>query len=271
VLEAQRAGGGIVNRRGTDLRWSGDPCFEDCWGRALWGLGAVVGSAADAVLRERAITAFSASAVARSPWTRAMAFAGLGAAEVLAVDPGHGAARELLRDAAAQVGAAAADDSWPWPEARLRYANAALPEVLIAAGQLLDDPVVLATGLRLLEWLLAHETHAGHLSVTPVQGRGPADGRAAGDQQPIEVAAIADACARAFLVTGDVRWAAGVDAAASWFFGSNDAGVWMADARTGAGFDGLQRSGRNENQGAESTLAFLSTLQQARRLALCRL
>ena len=40
----------------------------------------------------------------RSPWPRAMAFAALGAAEVLAVDPGHDAARALLADTAAMIG-----------------------------------------------------------------------------------------------------------------------------------------------------------------------
>jgi hypothetical protein len=41
----------------------------------------------------------------------------------------------------------------------------------------------------------------------------------------------------------------------------------MWDAQTGGGFDGLQRSGANLNQGAESTLAFLSTMQHARLAA----
>jgi len=146
-----------------------------------------------------------------------------------------------------------------------------LPEVLIAAGDLLDDPESLAAGLGLLGWLLDIETRDGHLSVTPVEGRGPGEEQPGGDQQPIEVAALADACARAYDVTGDRRWAAGVEAAASWFFGVNDAGVWMVDMSSGAGYDGLQAHGRNENQGAESTLALISTQQQARRLALCRL
>jgi hypothetical protein len=35
---------------------------------------------------------------------------------------------------------------------------------------------------------------------------------------------------------------------------------------SGGGCDGLERYGRNENQGAESTLALVSTLQHARAL-----
>ena len=86
---------------------------------------------------------------------------------------------------------------WPWPEPRLTYANATLPEAMIAAGSALDRPVLLQHGLDLLDWLLARETQQGHLSVTPVGGSGPDDEGPGFDQQPIEVAALADACARA--------------------------------------------------------------------------
>ena len=58
-----------------------------------------------------------------------------------------------------------------------------------------------------------------------------------------------------------------VRAAAAWFEGANDAGLRMWDPQTGGGFDGLHADGVNQNQGAESTLAALSTMQQARRLS----
>ena len=70
------------------------------------------------------------------------------------------------------------------------------------------------------------------------------------------------------LSPGDARWAEGVELAAAWFLGANDAGTPLLDPDSGGGCDGLERDGRNENQGAESTLALLSTLQQARSLAL---
>jgi len=56
-------------------------------------------------------------------------------------------------------------------------------------------------------------------------------------------------------------------AAAAWFQGANDAGQLMWDAENGGGFDGLRADGVNRNQGAESTLAVLSTLQHARRFS----
>ena len=71
---------------------------------------------------------------------------------------------------------------------------------MIAAGVALDDAALRQRGLDLLAWLLEYETADGHLSPTPVAGRGADDPRPAFDQQPIEVATLADACARAAAV-----------------------------------------------------------------------
>lgn len=114
-----------------------------------------------------------------------------------------------------------------------------------------------------LEWLLDRESVAGHLSLTPVGGAGPADCAVRFDQQPIEAAAMADACARAWRLTGDGRWRRGLRLAVGWFGGANDHGASMRDARTGGGYDGLTAAGVNLNQGAESALALISTMQHA--------
>jgi hypothetical protein len=266
VLAAQEPDGRFHNRRHTDLSWPDTPSVEDCWGRGLWALGTAV--ARSPQLRERALAAFTRSARLRSPHTRAMAFAALGAAEVLAVLPDHGEARTLSTAAAIAVGGPTADKAWPWPEPRLSYANAVLPDALLAAGAALDSPSLVADGLGLLGWLLDGQTRDGRLSVVPATGRGPGELGPGFDQQPIEVAALADACARAHLIGGRQRWADGVERAARWFLGDNDAGTPMHDPISGGGCDGLERTKRNENQGAESTLALLSTLQHARSMAL---
>jgi hypothetical protein len=118
----------------------------------------------------------------------------------------------------------------------------------------------------MLTWLLDGETRDGHLSVVPVGGWSRGEARPAFDQQPIEVAALADACARAAAVTGDSSWLAGVSMSVAWFLGDNDAKVWMLDEQSGGGCDGLSAAGRNRNQGAESTLAMISVMQQGRLL-----
>jgi hypothetical protein len=103
--------------------------------------------------------------------------------------------------------------------------------------------------------------------VIPAGGWSIGEPRADLDQQPIEIAALADAFATALRVTGDPIWRMRLWQAAGWFVGSNDGSVVMWDPQTGGGYDGLTPSGPNLNQGAESTLAFLSTMQHARGLA----
>jgi hypothetical protein len=104
------------------------------------------------------------------------------------------------------------------------------------------------------------------MSFTPVGGWALGEPRPGFDQQPIEAWAMADAAARAWEATGDAAWATVVRHCADWFLGRNDCGVPLLDERTGGGCDGLEAGGRNENQGAESTLALVATLQARQRI-----
>lgn len=264
LVDAQGIRGDCRNRRGSRGEWQDRHGVEDCWGRSLWGLGTAAARSPHDGVRQVALAHFERGTQQRSRWPRAMAFAALGADEVLAAHPDHRGARDLLGDAVAVVGDRRSDAAWPWPEPRLSYANAVLPDAMIAAGVALDRARLVDDGLDLLGWLLDAETSDGHLSVTPVGGRGPGDPRPKFDQQPIEVATLADACARASRHTGVDRWAVGVAAAVEWFLGDNDAHAPMWDPASGGGYDGLRADGPNLNQGAESTLALISTLQHGR-------
>lgn len=265
LVAAQDVFGRARNRRDAAGRWHGRYGVEDCWGRSLTAFGNAANRGQDDWLRQMGILSFGHAVQQRSRWPRAMAFAALGAAEVLESVPRHPAARALLNDAVETIGAPADDPRWRWTESRLSYANATVAEALLAAGQALDRPEVVERGLVLLRWLLDRETVGDHLSLTPVGGSGPAEAPPRFDQQPIEAAAMADACARAELATGDPTWGRGVDLATRWFLGENDARAVMWNVETGGGYDGLHAAGINRNQGAESTIALISTLQHARR------
>jgi hypothetical protein len=268
VLDALDPTGACHNRMAVDGQWHDEAAVGDWWGRALWGLGVAATSAQTPGMRAQALGGFRIAAQCRSPHVRSMAFAALGAAELLRSRPDELAARRLLTDALATIaGAEHSDSLWPWPEERLSYGNASIAEALIVAGDALPDGPALSRGLSLLEFLLRTETRDGHLSVTPVGGRGRHDVGPGYDQQPIEVSALADACGSAFRITHQPSWLTGVSLAWGWFLGDNDSATPMFDARTGGGYDGLEPRGHNLNQGAESTLAMLATAQQARRLS----
>jgi hypothetical protein len=267
---AQGVDGKVRNRRAAGGRWRGRHVVEDCWGRAMWAFGTAMHRAPENSMRQRARSSFDRGLQQRSPSPRAMSFAALGAAEVLAAEPRHRGAWRLLADCVDVVGRPSDDPEWAWPEARLTYANAVLADGLVAAGSLLERPDVLDDGLIALRWLLARETVDGHLSPTGAGGAGPGDLPPMFDQQPIEAATMADACARAYVATGDPAWHDGLELAIGWFLGANDVGAFVGDVDHGAGYDGLTVDGVNLNQGTESTLALITTLQHARAMVAIR-
>jgi hypothetical protein len=87
------------------------------------------------------------------------------------------------------------------------------------------------------------------------------------DQQPIEAEATVAACCEAFSHTADPRWLKGLATAFSWFTGQNVAGTSVYDSETGGCRDGIGPDGINQNQGAESTLAWLCALLNFNDLA----
>jgi hypothetical protein len=263
VLDAITDDGLMHNRRGTDGAWTDIATSNDHWGRGLWALGTAATALADPSQAARARAGAAHALQARSHWPRAMAYAALGASLLLAHDPNDRAARRLLEEVSEALAPAGASSPWPWPEPRLTYANAVLPEAMIATGRALGDAGMRDDGLALLDWLVLEQTTGDHLSVVAASGRSPMDAGRRFAQQPIEVAALAEACRTAYEATGETRWLAVVDRALAWFGGSNDIGAVMHDPATGAGFDGLEAHGVNLNQGAESTLAWLSTAQIA--------
>lgn len=259
--------GRVRNRRALTGVWSGHHSRDDCWGRTIRAFGAAVHLGRDPMMRTTAAEMFVRASHGRARHVRSMAFAALGAAWVLKAIPDDAIARSLAIDAAKMLDKPEISDEWRWIEPRLTYANATLPGALIAVGQGLGDSQMVRSGTRKLSWLLEAESRTGHLSVAPAGGRGPDDPDRGFDQQPIEVAALAEACAIAAGVTGDSSWCEGVELAAAWFHGRNDLAAVMFDETTGAGFDGLTATGPNYNQGAESTCALIETLQLARSCA----
>lgn len=262
LFDALREDGQIHNRLSFERVWLDTATTDDCWGRAVWAFGEAVKHAKDIEVRNRCYDAFQISSVARSESIRSMSFAAIGAALVLEVDERNPDARDLLHDVRTMFAFHPNGlGSWQWLEPRLTYANALLPEAMIACGTALQDDALISRGLHLLRWLVDTETLDDHLSVTPVGGRGPGERGPKFDQQPIEVAALADAAVRAGEVTGTSEWDDVVYMATSWFLGNNDVGASMIDLETGGGYDGLEQTGVNLNQGAESTLAMISTMQ----------
>lgn len=268
MLEAALPGGRFRNRRAVGGRWLDAGGSDDTWGRALVALAAAairapgMGRRADALARFR-----HAAARFRSPWPRSNALAVLAAVTVLEAIPSQPESAGLLERAVAELGGTGGDPDWPWPEERLAWANALLPEARIAAGAALSDDSLAREGLELLGWLVRAERQGEHFSFAPVGGWARGEPRPGFDQQPIEAGSMAQACERALSLTGDPAWRVEVERAAAWFLGENDVGVSLYDSSSGGCRDGLERDAANGNQGAESTLAMIAAFQAAARSA----
>jgi hypothetical protein len=266
--------GRFRNFRAIDGSWSDDPGSEDSHGRAILALGEVIAGAPDAALVDAATSLFDRALPAARGLTalRAQASVVLGCAASMsaAPDPVTAAAFRVM---AAQLAGRfdAPIPAWPWPESRLTYENALPARALIVAGEALGSEEMTQAGLAVLDWLLEIQTATeGHLS--PIgNGWWPRDGdRSSFDQQPIEATSLLLAAEAAYRATGEDRYRVAMERAYGWFLGRNDLGLAVADARSGAGGDGLTPGGVNTNQGAESTLMWLIAAEHIRSLRTAR-
>jgi glycosyltransferase involved in cell wall biosynthesis len=261
---------GLRNLMAYDRTWLDEPHCGDHVGRAVWALGEVVAAQPDGALARpaRRLLAELAPALAGAASPRNLAFTVLGLTrpepEELP-EPLSGLLRELA-DRLAAVYAAGRREDWRWFEDSLTYDNARLPQALIAAGHRLGDAGMLACGLEALDW------YAGQCALhTPVvrlvgngwrrrdQAAGGPD-RDEGDEQPLDAAALAEAYVEALAATGRRQHGRLAVRAFEWFLGRNRFGLPVYDYATGGCHDGLGATGLNDNEGAESTLAYLQAL-----------
>jgi hypothetical protein len=262
-----RVNGRFRNVMDFRRHWAEEVGSDDAHGRALWALGATLGCSKVGPLQEAADWLFRQALPACDQLTspRAWAFAVIGLEAYLRSSGGEASvaaasdalSRRLMASYRAHAGA-----GWAWFEDSVTYCNAALPHALIVSGQRAGDGEWLTTGLATLDWLTALQRPGedGGGPFVPVGNHGffPRGGeRACFDQQPVEVQAYVSACLAAARVTGNDRWVHRADWAFGWFHGHNQVHRPLYDPRTGGCRDGLQPDGVNENQGAESTLAYL--------------
>jgi len=250
------------NFMGYDRRWIEERGSDDSNGRAIWALGHCAAHARSNDLARWAREWFGRAARSvvdvRSP--RAVAFAMLGADELLGRFPSDTVAGEILGCGAAfldRLRNEADGPDWTWFEPVLAYDNARLPEALLRAGRTLGVGAWQEAGLAALAWLCERQTAAaGHFRPAGSDGFGGVHDMLPFDQQPLEAWATIAASGAAFAVTHDERWRRHAERAWRWFLGANDRGEALASLDTGRCCDGLTPQGVNANAGAESTLAF---------------
>jgi hypothetical protein len=254
-----------------DRRWQEERGSDDCHGRSLWGLGTVIGRSNHAGLRgvagQLVESALPAITTLTSP--RAWSFILLAIHEYLKRFAGDRTAsnlREAFAERLMQCYRSQSFTDWHWFEDRLTYCNATLPYALLVSGQAMARDDMVHTALEALEWLA--DLHMGvHGHFVPIGSNGfyvRGGTRARFDQQPVEAHAMVSACLAAQASTGASHWGRQAHLAFDWFLGRNDLHLSLYDPATGGCRDGLHSDRLNQNEGAESTLAFLMALLEIR-------
>ncbi len=257
-----------------ERHWQEPEGSQDSHGRALWGLGTVLGRSNDPGLRGAAGRLFELAIPAavefKSP--RACAFALLGLEEYLDSFPGDRAAQgaaDALANRLLNSYRTIHSTDWKWFENGLAYSNARLPQALIRAGMRSGSDEMVSTGLEALGWLTTVQRCEIKGHFVPIGSHGfysKKTEKARFDQQPVEACAVVSACLQAYRATGKGRWRKEAWTAFNWFLGDNDLQIALYDPSTGGCRDGLHPDRANENQGAESTLSFLMALLEMRKL-----
>jgi len=253
-------------------QWLEEIGSEDAHGRAIWCLGKAVAFLDDPGHLAMSTTLFKKALRAvenfYSPRTTAFCLVGLhaylhkfsGDSDVRRI---RGVLANRLFDQFKNNGT----DDWPWLENALNYANGKMPHALLLSGHRMQRNDMIDMGLNSLKWLLAIQTEDNHF--VPIGSNGwyeKGGPRARFDQQPVEANAMVEACVEAFNVTRDKSWFDNAVMCFNWFLGHNDLNMPLYDPKTGGCRDGLMADGINQNQGAESSLAWLLSLMALQKL-----
>ncbi|MGZ4332967.1 MAG: glycosyltransferase family 4 protein [Gaiellaceae bacterium] len=261
-LHAATGDGGMRNFMSYDRQWLDEPHVGDHVGRSIWALGDILATAwIDALvvptrdLLERQVASLSGEIPLR---TAAYTVLGLARLDPDRLEPGARRLLERLVDQLVDAHERTATADWCWFEDKLSYDNARLPQALITGGHALGREDIVALGLESLRWfgdecglgegILRLPGHLGRRIDEPAPG--------AGDEQPLDAAALVEAELAAFAITRNAEHGVRATRAFEWFLGRNRLRRPLYDFATCGCSDGAGDDDINQNEGAESTLAF---------------
>jgi hypothetical protein len=263
LLLMQDEDGRIHNFMDFSQRIMDEPMLRDHLGRAIWAAGAVINSDLSTGIKASARLIFDRAL----PWARVSisprtkAYTCLGLYERLHVEPDDKNLRanlKLMADTLVALYNTSRAPDWEWFENILTYDNARLSQALFSAYRSLGEQAYLTVAEKTLQFLKRTETI--NKIFVPIGNQGwyvRGGTKALYDQQPIEPGAMIEAATIAYELNRSKRYEEILRQTLGWFFGLNTKSVKLYDDSTGACYDGITPKGLNENQGAESTLAFL--------------
>ncbi|MFP4176801.1 MAG: glycosyltransferase [Candidatus Brocadiia bacterium] len=267
IQYAQRDDGLFRNYMGYDRSFREEVGSDDCYGRALWGLGYVIARGPDSLV-PFAIELFEAS-VERdkvidvlSP--RARAYAMLGHYYYLQHFPEARIIEECLArlaDKNIELYHTHRTEDWHWFEPAITHDNSILSQSLFHAYEIRQEEDYLQIARESLDFLVSKAYREDRFSLVGETGwTEPGDEPEQYDQKPVDAAGLVEACKAAFRLTGERDYLRDMRGAFDWFLGVNDQDLPLYDFSNGGCCDALTSAGVNENRGAESTLCCMLSL-----------
>ncbi len=263
VYHAQDTDGTFRNFMSYDRRFLERVGSEDSYGRSIWGVAYCLAHPPRAdqrpLLEEIFIRAVGHLDQARSP--RTVAYGVIALSYYLDFQPGNEEMLNRLDRLCNRLVDHYTDnlhEDWRWFEGYLTYSNGVLPYALFRSLHHLNKDGIRRVAEESTDFLARQTIVEGTMS--PIGCNQPflrSQERPHFDQQPIDVMAkvllFSEACRHQRMQPhcDNTR------IAFEWFRGQNDLNIPLYNPDTGGCHDGLMAHGLNQNQGAESLLAYL--------------
>jgi glycosyltransferase involved in cell wall biosynthesis len=154
-----------------------------------------------------------------------------------------------------------ASHDWKWFENYMTYGNGILPESMLFAFLTTNKPIYKKVALDSLDFLMSKMFKDKNFKVISNNGwlhRDSQEQVHEYGEQPIDVAYTIHTLNSFYSAFGTPEYKQKMKMAFNWFLGKNHLGQIMYNPISGGGYDGLEKENVNLNQGAESTVCFLT-------------
>ncbi|MBP4138670.1 glycosyltransferase [Flavobacterium geliluteum] len=152
-----------------------------------------------------------------------------------------------------------ATKDWKWFENYLTYGNGILPESMLYAYLVTNKPIYKKVALESLEFLSSKMYTEKGFKVISNNGWYHKDSEPHEyGEQPIDVSYTIQTLNSFYTAFKNTEHKQQMKIAFNWFLGKNHLNQIMYHPVTGGGYDGLEKENINLNQGAESTVCYLT-------------
>ncbi len=236
---------------------------DDSFGRTMWALGYMLANAPNDSYYQTANMIFISALPAINNLSAPRSIAGtiIGICYYLKSKPSDDGMLEILKkqvDILIKLYKEYSSPDWRWFETYMTYDNALLPLALLHSVEFIKDEEIMEIAMESMGFLTELTFSEGYLSIIGNEewySKGKQRSKFA--QQPLDAMAMVLLFKQAYLHTKDKEYLNKMFSSFMWFLGDNDLRLSLYDFETKGCCDGLESSGMNRNQGAESTLAYI--------------